>query len=218
MIVSFSGIDSAGKTTQIKLVEEYCTAHNISYRKIWAKARGTPGIILLKSLIRRDKKLNFEQQLVYREKIYESRYKQRLLLIASLLDLLWYFGIYYRILGTKYRLLILDRYLWDTYVEVKCEFDKVDFEKWALWRMLAKISPIPSISILYTIPAEESIKRDIEKNDLTVDSIDQKKEKIKFYEQLVERGKWSDVIDGMHTIEEVHRRTMAAINCYKWSA
>lgn len=56
MIVSFSGIDSAGKTTQIDLLYKYFEEHHIKAKKIWSKARGTPGVLLLKQLVRRDKK------------------------------------------------------------------------------------------------------------------------------------------------------------------
>ena len=58
MIVSFSGIDSAGKTTQIELLSEYCVRNPIRCRKVWSKARGTPGVLLLKELVRKDKKMD----------------------------------------------------------------------------------------------------------------------------------------------------------------
>ena len=37
MIVSFSGIDSAGKTTQIELLMQYFEKHNIKAKKVWGK-------------------------------------------------------------------------------------------------------------------------------------------------------------------------------------
>ena len=86
MVVSFSGIDGAGKTTQINLLIEYCKDHNISCIRKWSKARGTPGVMWLKRLVRRDKHLNTEEKLEYREKIFQAGWKKRLLLTASLLD------------------------------------------------------------------------------------------------------------------------------------
>ena len=122
MVVSFSGIDGAGKTTQITLLEQYCTKNRIQYTKKWSKARGTPGIMFLKNIVRRDKKMDTQGQLEYREKVYKTGWKRKFLLTVSLLDLCWYWGIYFRVLRKKCPLLILDRYIWDTYVEVSTEF------------------------------------------------------------------------------------------------
>ena len=68
------------------------------------------------------------------------------------------------------------------------------------------MSPKPETSFLFVIPPEESIKRDIQKHDLTVDSLQLKKEKIDLYVKLKEAGKWSHIMDGMRTIEELHKQ------------
>jgi len=83
MIVSFSGIDSAGKTTQIDLLYGYCKSSGVSVKKVWSKARGTPGVLLLKQLVRRDKKMNTEEKAEYRKNVFESPRKQKLLYVAS---------------------------------------------------------------------------------------------------------------------------------------
>ena len=204
MLISFSGIDSSGKSTQIKLLENFLVERGIKARKTWGKARGTPGVVLLKKLLRRDQKYTFEEKLAYRERVLKSSIKRRLLLYASLFDLLWYFGIYYRILDLFYKITILDRYIWDTYIELKTEFTDSNFENWILWKLVIFLSPEPRVSILITIPPEESIRRDIQKNDLTVDSLDLKKQKLSLYEKLSQNQKWSVVINGMQPEDIIH--------------
>ena len=117
-VVSFSGIDGAGKTTQIVKLTDYCEKNNITYIKKWSKARGTPGVEFLKSIVRRDKKMNQAQKLQHREQVFQTGWKRKLLLFASLADLCLYWGIYLRYIQHKCDVLILDRYVWDTYVEV----------------------------------------------------------------------------------------------------
>ena len=127
MLVSFSGIDSAGKTTQIQQLESYCRNNGIRFVRLWGKARGTPGVELLKSIFRRDKGMSFEQKMEYRSEVFKNSKKKKLLLIASLLDLCWYWGIYYRVRSLFYDITVLDRYIWDTYIEVRTEFVGIDF-------------------------------------------------------------------------------------------
>ena len=212
MLISFSGIDSAGKTTQIEMLLRYCDERGISAKRLWGKARGTPGVEFLKSLVRRDRKMTQEEKQEYRAGIYQSSKKKHLLLIASLLDLLWYFGIYYRIEGLFHKITILDRYIWDTFIEVSTEFSGINFEKWLLWKMVVWIAPKPKYSLLFVIPAEESLRRDIQKGDLTADAIERKKEKIALYMNLVDEGKWEYVLDGMKTREELHQNVVKLLD------
>lgn len=211
MLVSFSGIDSAGKTTQIKLLEDYCENSGIKTKRIWGKARGTPGVLFLKRILRRDNKMTQEEKLEYRAEVFQNKSKKTFLLVASLLDLLWFFGIYYRIANLFHRIVILDRYVWDTYIEVKTEFTGIDFEKWILWKLVVAVSPKPRVSFLFVIPPEESIRRDIQKEDLTVDSLELKKEKIAFYMELKEKKKWTNVMDGMKTIDSLHKEVLVVL-------
>ena len=214
MIISFSGIDSAGKSTQIELMKEELEKRKIKFCVKWSKARATPGVGFLKEIFRKDKNMNYEEKMQHRKEVFENKKKKTLLLFASLLDLCIYWGIYFRLLKCKYRVLILDRYLWDTFVELKTDFKGIDFEKWLLWKFLAKIAPRPNVSFLLVVPLEVSLKRDIEKTDMTVefpatiDSSGRKIEKINTYFSLAEGKKWDYIIDGTKGIEEVHSAIM----------
>lgn len=211
MVVSFSGIDGAGKTTQINLLIEYCKDHNISCIRKWSKARGTPGVMWLKRLVRRDKHLNTEEKLEYREKIFQTGWKKRLLLTASLLDLCWFWGVYFRIIRHRYDLVILDRYIWDTYVEVSTEFGKDALTKSILWKIVKLVAIKPEKSILLVIPPEESLRRDLLKGEITTDELELKQEKVSLYIQQKERFAWNVVIDAMQSIEETFQTILSSI-------
>jgi hypothetical protein len=70
--------------------EKLLRKNNIKAKKVWGKARGTPGVEFIKKLVRRDKSMSFGKKMEYRAQIYKSFKKKRLLLIASILDLYWY--------------------------------------------------------------------------------------------------------------------------------
>ena len=208
MIISFSGIDSAGKTTQIELLYDYCKENRISCRKVWSKARGTPGVILIKEIVRKDKKLDASEKAEYRKEVFQNPKKQKLLYIASMMDLCWYWGIYYRILGVTYKYLICDRYLWDTYVEIKQDFKDIDIDKSKLWRIVKFLSPKPRHSFVFVIPPEVSLERDKQKNAAGIEDIERKKKKIDTYLYCVSQNCWSNVMNGLNSIEELHESVL----------
>lgn len=212
MIVSFSGIDSAGKTTQIELLCRYCDQKNIKYKKVWSKARGTPGVLFLKELVRKDKKMSSQGKAEYREEVFRNPRKRNLLYIASMLDLCWYWGLYYRFLNITNKLVICDRYLWDTYVEIKeKEFREIDVDHSLLWKMVKKFAPVPKKSFVFVIPAEESLRRDNEKNATGIEDLDIKKRKIDCYMKCVQNNCWQNVMDGLRGINDLHEDVLKII-------
>ncbi|MBO5837432.1 MAG: hypothetical protein J6Q92_06025 [Oscillospiraceae bacterium] len=215
MIVSFSGIDSAGKTTQIDLLYNYCKAHKLGVKKVWSKARGTPGVVLLKEIVRRDKHMDEQEKKEYRKNVFQSPQKQKLLYVASMLDLCWYWGVYYRILGVFNRILICDRYLWDTYVELQQDFPCVDVDKSWLWKIIKFLAPTPKVSFVFVIPAEVSLARDHQKNAAGIEDIAIKEKKIATYLKCVKKNCWTHVMNGMDTIDNLHQKVLETVGVKK---
>lgn len=212
MIVSFSGIDSAGKSTQIELLHQYLTDNGIKVKKVWSKARGTPGVIFLKELVRRDKKMDSNEKNEYRKAVYQNPKKKKLLFVASMLDLCWYWGIYYRILGATNKVLICDRYLWDTYVEINSDFKGIEIDRSFWWKAVKFLAPKPKISFVFVIPAEVSLSRDRQKNAAGIEDIETKQFKIDKYMECVSANRWTDVMNGMESIEELQCKVQEKVN------
>lgn len=211
-MISFSGIDGAGKTTQIELLEGYLKERGLKTKRIWARGRCTPGVVMIKNIVRTDKDLDEEGKKEYREQIHKSSKKRKLLLIASILDLYWYFGIYYRLLNISNKFLICDRYLWDTYIDFKVDYNEFDFEKWLIWKVLPKIVLKPDKSFMFVVTPEESYRRGLEKNEAGLQTIEQKEQKIGLYLKMVEENKWTNVIDGTRDVTDISNEIRRALD------
>ena len=190
MIVSFSGIDSAGKTTQIELLMQYFEKHNIKAKKVWGKARITPGVILLKQLFRKDKGFDDEQKVEYRKSVFRDPRKEKMVR----------------------RYVICDRYVWDTYVEINSDFTGIDIDKSVLWKMVRFVSPKPKISFVFVVPPEVSLDRDYKKNAAGIETIEVKQEKINRYLRCIEANCWTNVMNGMQSIEQLHEQVLEILS------
>lgn len=200
---TFSGIDSSGKTTQIELLINYCKENNIEVYKRWSKGRATPGVLWLKKLFRKDKGMDRTEMLEYREENWKNPKKKFLLLVISILDLWWFWGIFYRIIDCKYEVFICDRYIWDTYIDFKTEFSEYDVDKWLIWKIAVLLAPKPKYSFMFFISAEESFRRDNAKGDPDRDELNRKKEKVARYMKLMDQNKWDTIVSGMQTREKM---------------
>ena len=52
MLISFSGVDGAGKSTQISLIANLLSNNNIPFTYLWARGGYTPGFETLKRFVR----------------------------------------------------------------------------------------------------------------------------------------------------------------------
>ncbi|GAB6155713.1 hypothetical protein JCM17380_44640 [Desulfosporosinus burensis] len=211
-MISFSGIDGSGKGTQISLVEEYYRANNIKFKTIWARGSWTPGIELIKKIVRRDRGFSEEKKAEYRKEARSDPKKQRIILILSILDLYWFFGIYYRLVEFSGRVVICDRYIWDTLVDLRVNFYNHNFESWYIWKLVIRLIPKPKHSFIFVISSEKSIERGLMKQEAFMESVEIKQAKIEEYFKLIDQGKWSNVIDGDMTIVDVSQKVKEGIN------
>lgn len=203
-MISFSGIDGSGKSTQIDLLKSFYDELDINYKIIWGRGGWTPGLEFIKNIVRTDKKLDFHEREAYRLRIHENLKKKKLLLIGAILDLYLYFGIYYRVLAIRYNTVICDRYIWDTYVDFKVNYSMFNFENWFIWKALLKFIPYPEKSIILTVSTEEASRRCKLKADVFPESEEIMKKKIGLYCELIKDNKWTLVIDGSRPIKEIN--------------
>lgn len=211
-MITFSGIDCSGKSIQIENVKRILDDRGYKCKVIWSRGGYTPGIEFVKNIIRTDKNGTKADHEAYRASVHKSSKKRKLLLWFSIIDLIAYYGIYFRLIEFMGSTIIADRYIWDTYIDFKLKYDEFKFEGWFVWRLVEKIHLKPKHSIMYIIPAEESMRRSNLKFEPFPETIEQRKVRIEQYLGEIEKGRWSDVIDSQESIEKVLKKTMEIIS------
>lgn len=202
-MISFSGIDCSGKSTQINLVCGLLESKGRKYEVVWSRGGYTPGIEFVKKLIRRGKPESRQKIIEESNHINENKTKRKILFVAGLIDLWAYYSIILRLKGMR-KVVICDRYIWDTYIDYKLKYPEYDFEHGFWWQLTLKTMVKPRPSFCLTIPAEVSMYRSTLKDEPFPEPIEARQKRIEKYQEELRNGRWNYIIDATKSVEEVY--------------
>lgn len=211
-MISFSGIDCGGKSTQVVRVANALKDKGKRCRVIHSRGGYTPMLEFFKTIIRRDRKDSSSKLNEYRESIHRNPRKRRFLLWLSILDVGLYYGICFRVIELFGITILADRYFWDSYIDFMMKYPEYDFEKWCVWKFAKAVYLEPKYSIIYTIPAELSMYRSTLKDEPWPESVEVRCMRIDKYMEQIRKGRWKYVIDATGTIDDVFNETKRIID------
>lgn len=172
-MIAFSGLDGAGKSTQIELLQTYFSSNNKKSQLFWSRGGYTPGMELLKQLMRKSSSSSIPKErgnTKAREVSFSKPLIRKTWLSLAILDLMFFYGVFIRfkeLFGTK---VICDRYVFDTSIDFKLNFPQENVEKWVLWKLMKLLAVKPQKHFVLTISVNESIRRSKLKNEPFPDS------------------------------------------------
>ena len=214
-MIVFSGLDGAGKSTQINLLRAVYTKKGITSIIFWSRGGYSPGMILLKSLfIKKKRKLDKcdNSVITNQKKKFSNTFIRKIWLFLSILDLIYFYGVYIRIkelFGVK---VICDRYIFDTLIDFKLNFPQEKVDKWLIWKLLKIVALKPKKHFVITISIEESTKRSKLKNEPFPDSIEVLRKRLNQYLKFISNNSSAVHIDGSKSIDSVNRIILEEIN------
>jgi len=183
LIITFSGMDGAGKTTQINLLKEKLKNKDKKVYYMWARGGYTPGFETLKFLIRKllGKSIPKAGHSESRKKAMSNTFISRIWLYIAIFDMIWLYGVVLRVKSSFGKVVICDRFVDDTALDFTLNFPQIDFSNMLVWKILTKIAPKPDKSFLLLLPVEISMKRSLEKDEPFPDSKETLEQRLFYY-------------------------------------
>jgi thymidylate kinase len=212
-LILFSGIDGAGKTTQIARVEAALSARGQHPRRVWARGGYTPLFSLAKRVLRSlpGRAIPPPGRSERRQQALRQGWVRTLWLQVAIFDLMIYYGLWVRWLRLRGNVVLSDRYLDDTALDFALNYPESEVTRWLSWRMLWRVAPRPTAAFMFLIPAAESLRRSRQKDEPFPDSEQTLARRLEAYETICASGVWQR-IDGLQDREVITRQLLAAID------
>ena len=212
-LIAFSGMEGAGKSTQIQLLGKELRRWGKRPVYFWTRGGYTGLFNALKSSLRHvlGMRLPPSGRNERRARAFKKPWVRTIWLSIAILDLLLLYGFYVRMSRIFGRVIIADRYLWDTWVDFQLNFPQAKVDQWILWRILTRLAPEPDASFLLIIPIEESLRRSKQKNDPFPDSEYVLRKKKELYLRLASARKWHN-LDGLKPIQSIHETILEKLS------
>lgn len=172
-MIVFSGLDGAGKSTQIDLLQKDFVENGKKVYLFWSRGGYSPGMELLKGILRKGKSGMIPKSRGHskeRDSAFSNSLVVGIWMNLAILDLIFFYGFYLRwkrLLGYE---VICDRYMEDTEIDFKLNFPEYNLQKKMLWKLLGWVKAKPQHHFVLVIPVEVSMHRSVQKGEPFPDS------------------------------------------------
>lgn len=206
MIITLSGVDCAGKTTQLDALEAALTERGHRVKRLWFRPGYSPLLDTLRTGVRklRPSALPSNKNPEARKQAFAKPGVSRTWVTMGAVDTLISLGGHVRWLSARGYTVLCDRYVEDAIVDLALVFPDLVSLDGRLRRALVKACPEPDVAILLTLSREVAIARAHAKNEPFADPPERRAERYDIYMGMADNGRFT-VVDAEQPIEAVTR-------------
>ncbi|MFH1314237.1 MAG: hypothetical protein ABIJ00_13560 [Candidatus Eisenbacteria bacterium] len=213
-LVVFMGLDGSGKTTQAELLSRWLTAQGTPAEVVWMRGESyltLPILKIGKALLRAPRETkrgdgvhaggDYDKYVSSKQSLFKNRLLRTIWRTLTVIDLYLSARVAFSKLARSTRVIVLDRYVYDTFIDIDSAFggDGTELDR-LLTSPLLRLFPQPEKVILIEISPEEAMQR---KDDIP--SIQYLRERHGLYDRVAE-AVGAVRIDGTESIEQVNSR------------
>ena len=214
MIIALSGVDGSGKSTQIELLEQALSEAGHKTEVIWFRAGYSEIMTWLRAMVRHTKPDLLPRatgdEARARKKVFARPSVRAAWMAMAVSDVLLNLAGRIRADEARGRVVICDRYLFDSMLDLELRFDEfAKVRPWVEW-LLRRLVPRPDVSILLVVPREVMHDRLEKKDEPFPDPPELRDTRYDRYQAWARSGEVV-VVDGAKSIAEVHERVVGIV-------
>ena len=211
-IVTFSGVDCSGKTTQINRLYSFFESKKIKSEVLWYRLGYSKELDKIRSFFRkvRPTALPTNLDVNERRRIFRNNFVRNLWITIALLDLLFQYGVKLRFKAYSGSIIICDRYVEDAILDLKYRFSGYEKLVAYLQKIFPIILPKPDFSFNIYLPYETMLERAEQKKEPFPDPPEVRDLRYSDYISLTGMGKIFQ-INGDRNIEEIHSEILSIL-------
>ena len=233
MLITFSGVDCAGKSTHIELLKQYFISQGKTCTVFWYRPGYSDELQKIKSFIRQSAQwahkihtdglnhflpsshhsnpdpIKSQDKSSDQAETHKLKAPAPLWLSTAILDTTLQWSVKLRYLLHKYDVVICDRYVEDAKLDLSFKFPNLIWTDLTL-DTLTHLFPKPDKSFLLMLPFDEMIHRAEMKNEPFPDDANTRKLRYRAYEFLADEDHIS-CIDASGDIQTTHQKIIDAL-------
>jgi thymidylate kinase len=211
-LIAFSGVDCAGKTTQIELLVRALERRSERPRVLWFRPGYSRELDALRALIRRLRPgaLPTVAQPEQRQQAFARPAVQKTWLAMAGADIVLQLALKVRALVLTGHSVVCDRYLPDALLDLELRFPELVARHRRALEAAVQVCPVPDRWFLLNLPKDEMLRRMELKREPFPDAPEVRDARFAAYQTMTRR---SDVIvvDAAQSIDSVHRAVIEQI-------
>lgn len=203
MLITFSGVDGSGKSTQMNLLHASLEARGHRCVTLWFRPGYSREMDALRAAVRRLRPGSLPRSGEARERAFQASGVRQSWMAMAWIDTWIQYGIKVRARLLAGQTVICDRYLADAMLDLEFRFPEMWQGAWSrAWRGLERVVPRPDVALLLMLPWEEMERRLEAKDEPFPDPVETRGRRYAAYERMAASGCF-EVIDASPEIKVV---------------